>query len=101
MGVDSGGERHAHVTNKGASTGGCRARQDGEVFARTDGYRFISAMTELAVTFTVNSTEIGECVTGNCLSEAEERKSMISIDSLGRKDSSSNSNSHNYSISQD
>jgi hypothetical protein len=61
------------VTIKGTGTGGCRARHDGEVLAGTEDDRLVSVMTELAVTFAVNSTKTGEGVIGGRLSEAEER----------------------------
>jgi hypothetical protein len=45
---------------------------EGEVLAVTEDDRFFSVMTELAVTFAVNSTKTGEGAIGGRLSEVEE-----------------------------
>jgi hypothetical protein len=92
------------VTIKGTSTGGCRARQDGEILAGTEDDRFISVVTELAVTVAVNSTKIGEGIIGGRLSEAKERTLTMSFDLPRRKDSriinSKSSRSHIHIPSQ-
>ena len=73
-------ESAVDVTTKGTGTRGCRARHDGEVLAGTEDDLFFSVMTELAVTFAVKSTKMGEGSSGGGrLSEKRKRITVSAV----------------------